>query len=556
MRLRLSTSHNHRPLLRLAVIGLVIALSAFVYLPTVSLDRYESDDYLFLSQVKEFGLLESLIVPWNDHFLPLYRLFMGGLYYLFETSTLIRLGILLFHLANCWLIFHIVHTHTSSIALSAIAALAYGSSLQPSSCILWCINGHWTMSLTFFLLMSICFDAFAKTLDEDTPEHSPTWNASQGSQVSAALRPANHGATVSAAPKTSLKFYYRGLLCFLVSLGFFSIAAFAGIGVWLYLYARLLWKRKLGGSVSLHLRIILPFVGIVTGYLLLREYLNSKYFLYQTSWAMRYVESTFADNVRAVTSMSPDFYLAAIQRMLPFPARHYVLVLCVFSLLLLKGIIFKMRETYIAAFWLMLGFMMFAIPLVWRIHINLLLAPWIDSILHWRFFCYPVAATSIAFGLLLSPPLFLSRNGARRFPFSRILPWAVLGAAVLTLNVGNARTISSMAAYRKQEHLKLYQRTLQYRTSMTRFLNSPTYSPEQVYHFQDGPAAPFPEFSAGLFVRKKHLFKLYFPRITNVHFDGDRETGHTLYLWTPQAVQKAEPPDIRSQDSRKSGDQG
>ena len=160
---RLPLWEEHRRLVAPFVLLLILAGVAFAYSPMISDYSYQGEDHMFLSQVMRLGYLKSLLLSWKDHFLPIYRFFWGGLHLVFGNAVPIRIAILGFHLLNVALIFHIVRGHTQSVALPAIASITFGFSLQVGSSVIWCINGHWGMSLSFVLLMSICLERLLRT---------------------------------------------------------------------------------------------------------------------------------------------------------------------------------------------------------------------------------------------------------------------------------------------------------------------------------------------------------------------------------------------------------
>ncbi len=523
-----------------AVLFAILLESAFVYLPVARLDRYESDDYIFLSQIARHGLAESLVIPWNDHFIPLYRLFLGGLDHLFDTAVPIRFVILLFHLLNVWFIFHIVFTHTKSITLSSISSLVFGTALQPVFCFFSCINGHWLMSLSSILLMSICLDKFIEQLRDTASLSFPVGKQPEGDEGSA-NRPLETQSGVRALPyRPPLRYYYAGLASFVVGLGIFSLTLFAGVALWVYMYTRLLFIEKLRKRFWFHAKAILPFLVILAAYLMLRSYFNHKYYYYQIWWGMRLASPTEMPNMGLVAAMPKEFYLAAAKRMLPVQTKYYVPVLVLLGLLLIKELAFRWREAHVPTFWSILGLMTLAISVSGRIILRLVIAPVLGSVLEWRLFCYPVAAMSIVLGLLLRPPPFLERATSRLPGIVRGLVCTAFVGTLFVLTIGNAKTIEALADVKKEEQMQFYRVATQHKESMTLFLHSSRYSPGNKFFILNGPVAPFDKFPAGMFVAKDDLFQLYFPRIQNIHFVNQVQADEykELYVWTARAVER------------------
>ena len=73
-----------------AVVSTILVSIVLVYLPAIPDPNYQGEDYLIASQVSRVGLAKSLLLSWKDHFIPLYRLTMGGLHLLFHNAIPIR----------------------------------------------------------------------------------------------------------------------------------------------------------------------------------------------------------------------------------------------------------------------------------------------------------------------------------------------------------------------------------------------------------------------------------------------------------------------------------
>ena len=92
----------------------------FVYYPASTDRNYQGEDYVLISQVLRVGPAKALFLSWENHFIPLYRLTMGGLHLLFGNAIPIRVLILAFHLANTALVFYIVRRGARSPILAAV----------------------------------------------------------------------------------------------------------------------------------------------------------------------------------------------------------------------------------------------------------------------------------------------------------------------------------------------------------------------------------------------------------------------------------------------------
>lgn len=337
-----------------------------------------------------------------------------------------------------------------------------------------------------------------------------------------------------------LRYYYAGLLSFLIGLGIFSLTMFAGVALWFYMYVQLTFIEKVRKPFWFHVKVILPFFIILAAYLMLRSHFNYKYYYYQVWWVMHSPGPSQIPNMAVVASMPAEFYLTAAQRILPFQTTYYVPLIVLLGLLLAKELAFRWKEVHAPIFWLMLGLMALVISVVGRLPLRLMLSPSVATILEWRLFCYPVATVSIAVGLLLRPPPFLERAISRLPRIGRGLLCAAIVGIFFVLSIGNAGTIKSLGTVKKQDQMKFYQVATQHKASMSLFLHSPQYSSENEFFILNGPLAPFAEFPAGMFVRKNDIFQLYFPHIKNIHFADQKEgqEDEELYVWTPSTVER------------------
>jgi len=225
--------NNYQRLFAIALLLLILAAAALAYLPMVFDNNYQGEDYMFLSQVTRYGFLASIVLSWKDHFIPLFRIIWGGLYLLSDNAAVFRMLILGFHFVNAALIYRIVRNATKSAALAAVSSVTFVFSQQAASSVVWCINGHWGMSLCFVLLMSICFERFLK---DNTPPDTQAGELSQHAGSPAV--------PFAGQQPWRMKFYYLGLVCFVVALGFFTVSLAGGTVIWLFMYARLIRKER------------------------------------------------------------------------------------------------------------------------------------------------------------------------------------------------------------------------------------------------------------------------------------------------------------------------
>lgn len=487
---------------QLLIIGSIVC----VYYEPIQDPFYRADDYLFLSQATRHGLAKSLIIPWKDHFLPFYRLFMGGLHVGFGGAVPIHAGILMFHVATAALIFRVVNSHTRCLALSALASATYGLSGEVSSAVVWCINGHWIMSLCFVLLMSVCFDTFLKAQDGAEP--------------------------------ASFAHYYVGIGCFAVALGIFTNALVAGTIVWAFAYGRLM-RRYSWREVRTQIRIVFPFVALVAAYLALRNYFNERYFAYQDTVFQTYSAVgplTLAEKLSVVKGEAPAFLRRVAQLLLPYFPRHYLAAYSVIAALIAKELAVKRRESHVWFMWLCFALVTLAVPLAARVSlitkiygsIYYLVSPW--------YFCYPMAGFSIGLALLLRPPMFLDRKLEAASSWSRMALLGVVLLSLALLNVGNIRRIRTEAAQSRRENLLFSRVVEKYRESMSSFLSSPGYSSSNMYYIKDGPVADPKLYPSGWTVMQHDIFYLYFPGVKNIEFVWPERWISGLYLWTRGGV--------------------
>ena len=523
-------SQDSQRFLSLCIQCAILAIVAFAFYPGIGIHSYTADDFIFLAQVMEHGLAESALIPFADHFIPLYRLLMGGLHLLFETAIPIRIVSLGFHLLNICLVFYIVHNHTRSSLLSAIASLTFGFSLWDATDILRCVNGHWAMGLFFVLTMAVCFEKFCDSGNSSEDSSGPD---------AAGYSPPMPGHPDEWNDPPSLKYYFAGLASFAIGLGIFTNVLFGGAAVWLLAYIRLLLRKTTARTLRYQLKVVLPFISIVAVYLLLRHYFIKMYFSIQNPLFQMVKASdslTFYEKVVALTDLPLEFFLNTLKQLSPYFPQYGILFLVFLALLLGKDLAFRRRETYAAATWLSFSLATFLIAAARDAVLYVTLPGPINPAMPSRYLYYPLAGISIALGLLLQPPPSWEDRVKRASARAHIVLVVIVALLLSLLNYGKARDIRHQALRFRTENLRLHQVVTQYRSSMTEFLSSPDYSPDREYHFKLAPAVDAREYPSGYAVMQSDIFHMYFPHISNVRFTYPQERGAGVYMWNPGAV--------------------
>lgn len=544
---------DYKRYFNLLIMPVILASVVFVYSPAIFDRYYQGEDYLFVSQVSRLGFTNSILLSWKDHFLPLYRLTMGGLHLLFKNAIPIRLAILAFHLANTALIFHIVRRCTRSAILSTIAAATLGLSRQAPSELLFSINGHWVMSLCFVLIMSIYFDKFLKSRFPPAFQSRPEIGGANGTG-GAPAEARQIGKEPAALPSTKcltditlqptiwkMKYYYAGLACFAVGLGFFTIALAGGAVVWGFAYARLLHERDFRRSLRFQTKTVLPFVAIIAAYLLMRSHFNevSRPFVdSMTQIVMDRPGATPARALSAVGELPVEFYGAAVERMMPYFQERYIIVLAFLGLMLVKEIAFRRKEAGVILMWLVFALLTIAFPTVGRLFFIFKSSGNLEDLLFPWYFYVPVAGISIALGLLLRPPPSVEEAVAGCSIVTRGLLFASVAVIIAALNFGNVREIRTVIPELREENQRFNGLLMEYKSSMTSFLHSPAYSSEREYYFKHNLLSGQSEFPLAWYVMQHDIFYLYFSDVKNIHFVNERQYRGDLYFWSPDGIIK------------------
>ncbi len=543
--------------LSLIVLFLILVGIALAYSPLAFDRNYQGEDYIFLSQVVKHGFFRSVLISWKDHFIPLYRAVWGGLYLVSEKANPMRVLILFFHLLNAALIFHIVRSHTKTIVLPAIASVTFAFSQWVASSVFWCINGHWGMSLCSLLVMSLCFDRFV-TVNTD-PDIQPGEGAvtadskESGGNGKEAASPSVATAGVHSARLQAWRMspYYLGLACFAVGLGFFTVALAGGVVIWLFLCWRIIRARGFKRDLRFQMRIVIPFLIILVIYLPLRSYFNVKSRPFQdplTQFMWGEPEVPLERGVDIIVSAPPEFYSTAVKRMLPYFSEQYWIVLLVLALLLIKEVIYRRKEIRTILMWVAFALLTLAMPVIGRIFFIFKGVGFVDTILFPWYFSYPLAGVSIVLALLLRPTPSLERAMARSSPVIRVSVSFLIIVLLVVLNTGNARTIHANTTLFLEENRKFYEVVMRYRSSMTSFLQSSSYSPDGKYELLDDFVADKDEFPLNWSVTQRDIFNLYFPHVETIRFITRWHRRQEFYVWTREAVRytfEANPPHWR-----------
>jgi hypothetical protein len=532
------------PALLLAILGCV----TFVYSEGTFDANYQGDDYSFISQGARLGLAKSITIPYKNLFIPFYRLVMGALHVLFENAIPIRIAILLFHLANTALIYHIVRGHTRSITLAIVASATFGLSRQSASTLLFPINGHCVMSLTFVLAMSIYFDRFLqsqsspglKTRDESEKTEE---DASPEIPNASGAQPTTRDLTdITMQPDVwRLQYYYVGLLFFALGLGFSTIALAGGIVIWGFTYVRLLRERSFRQSLDLQAKTVLPFIAVISAYMLMRSHftdLSRPYLDSMTGLVMDRPNVGLIEVMKVIAKLPVEFYTSAIEQTLPYFKSHYIIALAILALLLVKEIVFRKKEGGVVVMWLGFAALSIAMPSFGRLFFILRGGGAVENLLFPWYFYIPVAGVSIALGLLLRSPPALEKKAEGFSTLRQTLLLSLVVAILAALNFSAAKEIRAFIPPLIDENARFNNLLGEYKRSMGSFVQAPAYAPDRQYHFKDTVSAGQGEFPMSWHVMQRDIFYLYFPDMKNVRFiSGFRHHGD-LYFWSPDGIVK------------------
>jgi hypothetical protein len=362
------------------------------------------------------------------------------------------------------------------------------------------------MSLCLALLMSICFDAFLKSQHE--------------------------------SKRMDLTYYYAGLGCFVVGLGLFTNALVGGAVIWLFMLVQMV-KQSSSKGIRASLHIVVPFVGIVVGYLCLRGVLNNTFFVYQDALFQTYSTmqpTDFERNISILKSLTPQFFAALSRQALPYFSRHYLGVYLLLILLLAKEVMIRRKQSFVISMWVCFALATLVIPIIGRIPLMtriygsayFALSPW--------YFCYPIAGLSIALALALRLPASIETMFRGLHVWTRVVSLAAMLVVLALLNSGNIKRIRFEAIQTSRENLLFAHVVKRYTEAMSAFLESPAYSLSDEYYMKDLPVVDADVYPSGWSVTQENVFSLYFPDAENVKFVRNEGETPNLYLWTRGSV--------------------
>ncbi len=343
--------------------------------------------------------------------------------------------------------------------------------------------------------------------------------------------------------RSPLKYYYVGLACFAISLGFFTLAFFGGLVVWLFMYWRIARERAFKTIPRAHMRMALPFLVISIVYLALRSYFNAKYLSAQDTvfQMVTSIPLSVPQRLTILRNLRPVFFVRAARNMTPYFPDYYPIVLAVLAVLFVKELIIRRKQARATLMWVAFTLLTLAITIGGRIFNHFRLFGTTDGALVIRYFCYPFVGMSIVLGLLLMPPPFVEKAIARVRVGTRAILSLVIVATLIAMNFNNAKSLRIKADFQAQLNAKFYQLVTEYNESMTSFLNSSAYSADQRYSFKDMLAANFYEYPSGFTVMHHNLFQLYFPHVRNIYFVTQSNQNKKLYVWLPEEVRLQDP---------------
>jgi hypothetical protein len=487
------------------VLGIILLFVALAYISGLKDTNYESDDYVFLAQVTQNGLLKTLLIPFRDHFFPLFRLLMGASHLLWRNAAPFRLIILVFHLATTGLIFHIVRNETKQIIPAMIASATYGLSPQASHCILWCVTASFGMSLFFALLMYIYLE-----------------------------KAAAHQENIETLSGAKKKYLMAGIVLFAIAMGFSVIALIGGFLVWAFWVLRVCLYRK-SSRIRACMLYSLPFVLVAISYLLLRYYCNRLFLAYQDDFFLNTISKpafSFEQKLDIFKLIPKPFYVAAASNMLPYFPDHYLAALAVVAALEAKEFVCRRSAAYLTFFWLFFSILTLAVPLMGRILYTTRVAGYPLFIIAPHYYSYSIAGLSIAFGLLLRQPKHLRKLA----PALQFASFAFIAFLLILITRPNFLNIRLEIARRTEQNGKFHNVVTQYKESMDAFSHSDKFEPQCPYYFEDGPTAEWPKYLSSWGVTHGILFNFLFPDVENIHFVSGADDTSTLRQWRPAST--------------------
>jgi hypothetical protein len=248
-----------------------------------------------------------------------------------------------------------------------------------------------------------------------------------------------------------LKYYYLGLLCFALGLGFFTMSLACGTVIWGFMYARLLRERDFRKNLRLHAKIALLFVALCGAYLLMRSYyieMSPPYIDSTISVGINGREIFSPDSVMAITELPAEFWQSVFKQALPYFEEYYGVfedyygvAIVLLALLFVKEIVYRRKGAGVAAMWLCFSMVSIVMPAFGSLSLalrsggggNALFFPW--------YLYFPVAGISIALGLLLRPPPAVEEKAGDFSKLIRASLYALIIAILVALNYGTAKEI-------------------------------------------------------------------------------------------------------------------
>jgi hypothetical protein len=229
-----------------------------------------------------------------------------------------------------------------------------------------------------------------------------------------------------------------------------------------------------------------------------------------------------------------EFYLSVLKKMLPQLGEGYLLIFPFFLVVLMKGIFVKSEEVFHAGLWLIFALSTVVLPIFARLPIYMMFCDGkYESMLHDRYFYYPTAAISIAFGALLGLSPITRFNDLISARAAKLLTVSVCMLAIIVAYPSTLK-IRAHIAQTAEEDLLFADVVDEYKVAMLAFLGSPAYSPDEILYFEDGLLDRW--YPHNWLVTKSIIFKLYFDHIENVRFVDMKHAHGKMHQWTSEGV--------------------
>jgi len=391
--------------------------------------------------------------------------------------------------------------------------------------------------------MGICFEKCLRVRIGITSQ--PDFTAVNSAPPAEQSESAESGSNRSAKERAGMKYYYAGLIAFVIALGFFTISIAGGTVLWFFLYVRLFRSKVFEKNVWHHLKFILPFAAIIAFYLLMRSYFNARSQLFQDAMT-RIVASrpdlSLMEGLDVFVNPLPGLYLTAMEKLLPYFSNHSLIVLGLFALLFIKEIVIRKKEILVVFMWLTFAILTLALAVIGRVYYIFKGVGFVETLLFPWYFCYPIAGVSIALGLILRPTPSMERWARRSSALTRAALFVCVIFLLSALNVNNLRNIRINTTQIGKQNERFHRLVMRYRDSMKSFLQSDDYSPNGDFLFVDSLVDNEKMYPLNWAVTQRDIFNLYFPHITNIEFVGpwtilnERATLRHYYIWTSESI--------------------